>query len=134
MDFKVADLSLAGFGRKEINLAEHEMPGLISVRKKFGPGKPLKGVRITGSVTATRIWKTWAATWKTPPGSDPGPQSGAKARSSAAKAKSQSAAVNTSGGRILTILPCTPSLPARMPSSRIRPNSRSHSSFAGVKV
>jgi adenosylhomocysteinase len=52
-DYQVKDLSLAEWGRKEIAVAEHEMPGLISVRKKFGPKKPLKGVRITGSLHMT---------------------------------------------------------------------------------
>src|SRR3984885_2645275 len=52
-DFHVKDLSLAEWGRKEISIAEHEMPGLVSVRKKFGPSKPLKGVRITGSLHMT---------------------------------------------------------------------------------
>jgi adenosylhomocysteinase len=52
-DFKVADLSLAEFGRKEIRLAEHEMPGLMSMRKEFGASKPLTGARITGSLHMT---------------------------------------------------------------------------------
>ena len=52
-DFKVADLSLADFGRKEIRLAEHEMPGLMSMRAEFGPSKPLTGARITGSLHMT---------------------------------------------------------------------------------
>ena len=52
-DFKVKDITLADWGRKEISVAEHEMPGLMSVRKKFGPGKPLKGVRVTGSLHMT---------------------------------------------------------------------------------
>jgi len=52
-DFHVKDITLADWGRKEISVAEHEMPGLISVRKKFGPGQPLKGVRITGSLHMT---------------------------------------------------------------------------------
>jgi adenosylhomocysteinase len=52
-DFKVKDIALADWGRKEIAVAEHEMPGLMSVRKKFGPKKPLKGVRITGSLHMT---------------------------------------------------------------------------------
>jgi adenosylhomocysteinase len=52
-DYHVKDISLAEWGRKEIHIAEHEMPGLMSVRKKFGPGKPLKGVRITGSLHMT---------------------------------------------------------------------------------
>src|SRR3984885_12860612 len=51
--FKVADLSLAAFGRKEIELAEHEMPGLMSMRKEFGATKPLQGARITGSLHMT---------------------------------------------------------------------------------
>src|SRR5258707_3886461 len=52
-DYKVADLSLAEFGRKEITLAEHEMPGLMSLRREFGPSQPLKGARITGSLHMT---------------------------------------------------------------------------------
>ena len=52
-DFKVADLSLAEFGRNEIRLAEHEMPGLMSVRKEFAASQPLKGARITGSLHMT---------------------------------------------------------------------------------
>jgi len=52
-DYHVKDISLAEWGRKEISIAEHEMPGLVSVRKKFGPAKPLKGVRITGSLHMT---------------------------------------------------------------------------------
>ena len=52
-DFKVADLSLADFGRKEIRLAEHEMPGLMAMRKEFGTTKPLTGARITGSLHMT---------------------------------------------------------------------------------
>jgi adenosylhomocysteinase len=52
-DFKVADLSLADFGRDEIRLAEHEMPGLMAMRSEFGGTKPLKGARITGSLHMT---------------------------------------------------------------------------------
>ena len=52
-DFKVADMSLAEFGRKEIVLAEHEMPGLIQTRVKYGPEQPLAVVRITGSLHMT---------------------------------------------------------------------------------
>jgi adenosylhomocysteinase len=52
-DFKVKDLSLAESGRKEINIAEHEMPGLMSIREKYAVTKPLKGVRITGSLHMT---------------------------------------------------------------------------------
>ncbi len=52
-DFKVADLSLAEFGRKEITLAEHEMPGLMAMREEYGPSQPLKGARITGSLHMT---------------------------------------------------------------------------------
>ena len=52
-DYQVKDISLAEWGRKEISIAEHEMPGLMSVRRKFGPTKPLKGVRITGSLHMT---------------------------------------------------------------------------------
>ncbi|HEX2178073.1 MAG TPA: adenosylhomocysteinase [Actinomycetota bacterium] len=53
LDFKVADLSLSGFGRKEIRLAEHEMPGLMSVRKEYSDDRPLAGARITGSLHMT---------------------------------------------------------------------------------
>jgi adenosylhomocysteinase len=52
-DFKVADLSLAGFGRKEIELAEHEMPGLMAVRAEHAVDQPLAGARITGSLHMT---------------------------------------------------------------------------------
>ena len=52
-DYKVADISLAEFGRKEIEIAEHEMPGLMATRAKYGPEKPLKGVRIMGSLHMT---------------------------------------------------------------------------------
>src|SRR3954453_5905808 len=52
-DFKVADLSLAGFGRKEITLAENEMPGLMALREEFGDSRPLAGARIAGSLHMT---------------------------------------------------------------------------------
>jgi adenosylhomocysteinase len=52
-DFKIADLSLAEWGRKEISIAEHEMPGLMSIRRKYAVGKPLAGVRVTGSLHMT---------------------------------------------------------------------------------
>ena len=52
-DFKVADLSLADFGRDEIRLAEHEMPGLMAMRAEYGASKPLRGARITGSLHMT---------------------------------------------------------------------------------
>ncbi len=52
-DFKVADLSLAPFGRKEIQLAEHEMPGLMALRREFGPSQPLKGKKVAGSLHMT---------------------------------------------------------------------------------
>src|SRR5438552_7516120 len=52
-DFKVADLSLADFGRKEIRLAEHEMPGLMATREEYAAAQPLKGARITGSLHMT---------------------------------------------------------------------------------
>src|ERR1039457_7160230 len=53
VDYKVADLSLADWGRKEITIAEHEMPGLVSIRNKYSAAKPLTGVRITGSLHMT---------------------------------------------------------------------------------
>ncbi|GAA3471465.1 adenosylhomocysteinase [Nonomuraea roseola] len=53
MDFKVADLSLADFGRKEIRLAEHEMPGLMAVRKEYAASQPLRGAKIMGSLHMT---------------------------------------------------------------------------------
>src|SRR6516164_3524869 len=52
-DYKVADISLADFGRKEISIAEKEMPGLMAIRAKYAAGKPLAGVRITGSLHMT---------------------------------------------------------------------------------
>jgi adenosylhomocysteinase len=53
MDFKVADLTLAEFGRKELTLAEHEMPGLMAMRERYGDSKPLAGARIAGSLHMT---------------------------------------------------------------------------------
>ena len=52
-DFRVADISLAPFGRKEMILAEHEMPGLMAIRKEYGASKPLAGARISGSLHMT---------------------------------------------------------------------------------
>ncbi|HEX7157458.1 MAG TPA: adenosylhomocysteinase [Edaphobacter sp.] len=52
-EYKVADISLADFGRKEIEIAEQEMPGLMSIRNKYAPSKPLAGVRVTGSLHMT---------------------------------------------------------------------------------
>ena len=52
-DYKVKDIALADFGRKELDIAESEMPGLIATRQKYGPKKPLAGVRITGSLHMT---------------------------------------------------------------------------------
>jgi len=52
-DYKVKDIALADFGRKELDVAEHEMPGLMATREKYGPQKPLAGVRITGSLHMT---------------------------------------------------------------------------------
>jgi adenosylhomocysteinase len=53
MDFKVADLALAEFGRKEITLAEHEMPGLMAMREEYGADRPLTGARVSGSLHMT---------------------------------------------------------------------------------
>src|SRR5882724_8275994 len=52
-EYKVADITLADWGRKEISVAEHEMPGLMSIRKKYQQEKPLAGVRVTGSLHMT---------------------------------------------------------------------------------
>ncbi|MCX6637469.1 MAG: adenosylhomocysteinase, partial [Acidobacteria bacterium] len=52
-EYKVADMSLAGWGRKEITIAEFEMPGLMAIRRKYAAEKPLAGVRITGSLHIT---------------------------------------------------------------------------------
>jgi adenosylhomocysteinase len=52
-DYKVADITLAEWGRKEISIAEKEMPGLMAIREKYAPGKPLMGVRVTGSLHMT---------------------------------------------------------------------------------
>src|SRR5207302_5432575 len=52
-DYKVADISLADWGRKEISIAEKEMPGLMAIREKYAPEKPLQGVRVTGSLHMT---------------------------------------------------------------------------------
>ena len=53
LDYKVADISLAEFGRKEIAIADHEMPGLMATREKYGPSKPLAGVKVMGSLHMT---------------------------------------------------------------------------------
>ncbi|MEF3694559.1 MAG: adenosylhomocysteinase, partial [Candidatus Cloacimonadota bacterium] len=53
MDYKIADLNLHEYGRKEIDIAEIEMPGLIALRNKYGADKPLKGAKITGSLHMT---------------------------------------------------------------------------------
>ncbi|MBD3223394.1 MAG: adenosylhomocysteinase [Caldithrix sp.] len=53
LDYKVKDISLADFGRREIEIAEHEMPGLMATREKYGPQKPLKGARVSGSLHMT---------------------------------------------------------------------------------
>src|SRR5574342_134121 len=53
IDYKVADLALAEFGRKEIRLAEHEMPGLMALRREYAEVLPLKGARISGSLHMT---------------------------------------------------------------------------------
>src|SRR4030042_1612292 len=53
MQYKVKDITLAGFGRKEIEIAEKEMPGLMALREKYGASKPLKGARISGSLHMT---------------------------------------------------------------------------------
>src|SRR6185436_1968231 len=52
-DYQVADISLADLGRREIGVAEQEMPGLMSIRAKYGPQKPFSGVRISGSLHMT---------------------------------------------------------------------------------
>ncbi len=52
-DYKVADITLADWGRKEISIAEHEMPGLMAIRSKYADDKPLAGVRVTGSLHMT---------------------------------------------------------------------------------
>src|SRR5690242_10733854 len=52
-DYKVRDISLADWGRKEISVAEQEMPGLMSIRSKYGSQKPFAGVRISGSLHMT---------------------------------------------------------------------------------
>ena len=52
-DYKVRDITLADWGRKEIYIAEKEMPGLMAIREKYAPSKPLAGVRVTGSLHMT---------------------------------------------------------------------------------
>ncbi|KUK74715.1 MAG: Adenosylhomocysteinase, partial [Proteiniphilum acetatigenes] len=53
LPYKVADINLADYGRKEIEIAEHEMPGLIAIRRKYAEEKPLKGARVMGSLHMT---------------------------------------------------------------------------------
>src|SRR2546423_4031321 len=52
-DYKIRDINLADWGRREISIAEKEMPGLMAIREKYAPGKPLAGVRVTGSLHMT---------------------------------------------------------------------------------
>src|SRR5439155_27213306 len=52
-DYVVADVALADWGRKEVAIAEHEMPGLMAIRKKYAPGQPLQGARVAGSLHMT---------------------------------------------------------------------------------
>ena len=52
-EYKIADINLASWGRKELDIAEYEMPGLIAIREKYAPKKPLDGVRISGSLHMT---------------------------------------------------------------------------------
>ena len=52
-DYKIRDITLADWGRKELDIAEHEMPGLMSIRRKYQAELPLKGVRVTGSLHMT---------------------------------------------------------------------------------
>ena len=61
MDFKVADLSLAEYGRNEIALAEHEMPGLMAMRERYGSEQPLKGAKIAGSLNLDDRQHHWRA-------------------------------------------------------------------------
>ena len=53
LPYKVADISLAAWGRKEIRLAEAEMPGLMAIREEYGPSQPLKGARVAGCLHMT---------------------------------------------------------------------------------
>ena len=53
MEYQIRDINLADFGRKEIDIAQHEMPGLMATRAKYGTGQPLRGVRISGSLHMT---------------------------------------------------------------------------------
>ena len=77
LKYKVADIALADWGRKEIKLAENEMPGLMALRKKYGQKKPLKGMKIMGSLHLTiktampiKTLQTLGAQtrWEVPPG------------------------------------------------------------------
>jgi len=67
-DFKVADIGLADWGRKEIAIAETEMPGLMSLREKYGITKPLQGARIVGclhmTIQTAVLIKTLVTTWR----------------------------------------------------------------------
>ena len=108
LPFKVADLSLAEFGRKEIRLAEHEMPGLMAIREEYGRSQPLRGARITGSLhmtmqTAVLIETLvalgaevrWAAATSSPPRTTPPPRS----RSARTAPRTTRAASRCSPGR-----------------------------------
>ncbi|MBQ7206488.1 MAG: adenosylhomocysteinase, partial [Lentisphaeria bacterium] len=53
MDYRIKDIALADFGRRELEIARHEMPGLMATKEKYGKDQPLKGVKITGSLHMT---------------------------------------------------------------------------------
>ena len=91
-DYKVADLSLAAFGRKEMELAEHEMPGLMAFRRKYAAQKPLAGVRVTGSLHMTIQTAVLIETLR---------DLGAQVRASAASERASSGGleIRTFGGR-----------------------------------
>ena len=59
--FKVADINLAAFGRRELDLAENEMPGLVETRKKYAEEQPLKGARIAGCLHMSTSKRAWVA-------------------------------------------------------------------------
>src|SRR6476661_2940432 len=70
-DYKVADLSLAAFGRREIELAENEMPGLMETRKKYAADQPLKGARIAGCLHMSMSTNCPLTSLRSPRGSHP---------------------------------------------------------------
>src|ERR1700722_12201097 len=98
-DYLVKDITLADFGRKELDIAEHEMPGLMATREKYGKDKPLAGVRITGSLHMTIQTAVLIETLKDLGGDGLGPPGNFSPRRTTRRRRSQQAGRRCLPGR-----------------------------------